>query len=109
RDAAPGPFHVAVDGLHLLAEERLEALAVRVLQRLDGLARRDVGPEARLGGDAGLGPYHEEDAADVGIPVEKHRPEHLAEEPRAPDDDEARPLEDAGDIESIFGRLCRVI
>ncbi len=101
-EAAEGPSHVAVDGLHLLAEEGLDAVAVLVPQEHEGLAGGDVAPEALLGCPAPR-PHHEEERRPPrGIPARcSSTRKRLAEASVTPEDDEARPLDDAGDVEPV--------
>src|ERR1019366_9756895 len=95
--------HVAVDRDDLLAQELLEALAVRAPQRAERLARGDVAPEARRRALARLRSHDEIDPLDVGVPVEQHRPEHLPEKAGPAEDHEARAPEDARDVERRRG------
>ena len=97
--------HVAVDGLHPLAKEGLVALATAFAQRGQRLARRHVAPEAALRRRPVLRADDEEDLANTRVAVEEHRPEHLAEKARPSEDDEACPVDDAGDVQRLVPLL----
>jgi hypothetical protein len=86
----------------LLAHERVEAVAVALPQRPEGLGGDDLAVEAIVGGASRARPHQHVDLAHVRVAVEQHHQHDLAEEAGDSGDQDLLAAEGLGEVE-VFG------